>query len=82
MSKNQKLTTDELKSLRTALSEFNQMKVQLANNVLQQKGLIEAIDQVKDTYMHEEKKILDKYGSNARINLETGEITDKLETNA
>tara|TARA_R100000781_G_scaffold81254_1_gene50096 strand:- start:239 stop:484 length:246 start_codon:yes stop_codon:yes gene_type:complete len=80
MSKN-KLNKEELSSLRNALSEFNQAKVRLADTVMHQHALMSAVQQMRNSFQSEEKKLLDKYGNDSRINLETGEVTAKEKVN-
>lgn len=80
MSKN-KLNKEELSSLRKALSEFNQAKVRLADTVMHQHALMNAVQQMRNSFQSEEKKLLDKYGTDSRINLETGEVTAKEKVN-
>tara|TARA_R100001594_G_C3940900_1_gene240575 strand:+ start:416 stop:664 length:249 start_codon:yes stop_codon:yes gene_type:complete len=72
-----KLTKDELDSLRKSLKEFNQAKVRLADTLIQQDALLNIIKQLKQAFVQEEDKLLNKYGKDCRINLETGEVTQK-----
>ena len=79
MSK-KKLSKEELTSLRKKLTEFNQAKVKLADAVLHQEQLKGFISQLKEVFVSEEQKLLDKYGKDASINLETGEVTKQEPT--
>ena len=76
-----KLSKEELTSLRKRVGDYNQAKVQLADAVLRQQEITTAISQLKQIFVTEEKKLLDKYGEDTRINLETGEVTKKEKVN-
>ena len=74
-----KLTTDELNKLQELQKQFNSIKIQLGDSVLQQNQLIERMSEVKEAFKAEEKPLMEKYGVNATINLETGVVTEKPE---
>ena len=73
----QKLTKEELSSLRTSLGDFNKAKLKLADMVLHQENLMGVIKTLKEKFSADEDMILHKYGSDCRINLETGEVVKK-----
>tara|TARA_R100001510_G_scaffold57587_1_gene66305 strand:+ start:4674 stop:4922 length:249 start_codon:yes stop_codon:yes gene_type:complete len=70
-----KLKTEELAELRGALQNYNRAKVELADNELRKQMILGVIKEMKDSFGNKEKVLLQKYGKDAKINLETGEIT-------
>jgi len=72
-----KLTTDELTKLQSLQSEYNQLKIQLGDTVMQQSLLMKKIEDIRDKFKAEEGPLMEKYGKNATINLETGEVSEK-----
>ena len=74
-----KLTDDELTLLQGLQKEFSQAKLDLGNTVLQQQNLLKAVGEIREKFSGQEKVLMEKYGEDVTINLETGEITDKEE---
>lgn len=72
-----KLTDNELEVLRDLQQEFNQVKLDLGNTVLQQNTLMKNVDELREKFANKEKELMDKYGKDVTINLETGEVTEK-----
>ncbi len=79
MAKSKKLTEQELTQVQSMLNAFNQLKMQLGDVVLQQRVIIENIDKVKADYSVVEKELTEKYGDEAVINPQTGEVTEKAQ---
>ena len=71
------LSTEELTKLQTLQGEYNQLKMQLGDTLLQQSLLMTKIEEVRENFKNEEGPLMEKYGKNATINLETGEVTEK-----
>jgi hypothetical protein len=77
MDKNKKkLTEEELTLLQGLQAEFNTLKMNLGDTILQQNQLMEQVAEVKGKFQKEEITLMEKYGKNATINLETGDVTD------
>jgi|21_taG_2_1085346.scaffolds.fasta_scaffold00418_6 hypothetical protein len=74
-----KLTKDELANLQNLQKDFNTAKLELGNTVLQQSKIMESIEMIKSQFGEKEKELMDKYGKDVTINLETGEISEKEE---
>tara|TARA_R100000908_G_scaffold64532_1_gene48825 strand:- start:2442 stop:2714 length:273 start_codon:yes stop_codon:yes gene_type:complete len=74
-----KLTKDELANLQNLQKDFNTAKLELGNTVLQQSKIMESIEIIKSKFGEKEKELMDKYGKDVTINLETGEISEKEE---
>jgi hypothetical protein len=74
--KMRKLTEEELTLLQGLQAEFNTLKMNLGDTILQQNQLMEQVAEVKGKFQKEEITLMEKYGKNATINLETGDVTD------
>jgi len=71
-----KLTEEELTLLQGLQAEFNTLKMSLGDTILQQNQLMDKVAEVKEKFQKEEITLMEKYGKNATINLETGDVTD------
>jgi hypothetical protein len=74
-----KIEEKELLNLQTLNNEFNKLKVQLGDLTLQKHGLCLRVEELKASFQAAEKVLIDKYGVNSVINLETGEVKEKEE---
>ena len=72
-----KIEDQELKNLQELNTEFAQLKSQLGDLSLQKHGACLRVEQLKGVFQEQEKLLMDKYGVDAVINLETGEIKEK-----
>tara|TARA_R110000803_G_scaffold175264_2_gene237793 strand:- start:56 stop:292 length:237 start_codon:yes stop_codon:yes gene_type:complete len=75
------LTEQELDSIKKLTSDFNKLKVQLGDTVISQNILLKEIDKVKALFYQQEEKLIEKYGKDAVINIQTGEVDDALKEN-
>jgi hypothetical protein len=73
----EKITDAELKRLNDLNSEFNTIKAQLGDLTLQKHGLVLRVQDLKLEFQTAEKGLMDTYGKEAIINLETGEVKQK-----
>tara|TARA_R100000544_G_C2191661_1_gene42016 strand:+ start:162 stop:437 length:276 start_codon:yes stop_codon:yes gene_type:complete len=74
--KTKKLTEKELTVLQELQAEFNQLKMSLGDTILQQKQFMEQIEEVKGKFQEQELSLMEIYGKNATIDLQTGKVTD------
>ena len=72
-----KIKDEELKYLQDLNIEFNKIKTQLGDITLQEHGLVLQVQELKLQFQKAEKGLMETYGENAVINLETGEVKDK-----
>lgn len=70
----QQLTKEELDNIQSMLNEFNRKKISLGDTVIQQNTLMKEIEFLKEQYSKEEEKLIEKYGEDSVINVQTGEI--------
>jgi len=71
------LSKEELTLLQALQQEFNTVKMQLGDTILQQHQLMEKVADVKQKFAVQEVKLMEIYGKDAVINLENGEVTEK-----
>jgi|TARA_R110000787_G_scaffold206565_2_gene316740 hypothetical protein len=71
----EKLTTDELSKVQGYVSEFNTLKMKLGDTTLAQSALVLNVDSLKEEYNKYELSLMDKYGADAVVNVQSGEIT-------
>lgn len=69
-----KLTNEELERIQGLVTSFNTLKISLGDTVIQQNKLMSEIDEMKIEYAKEEENLVKKYGEDAVINIQTGEI--------
>ncbi|MCP4162806.1 MAG: hypothetical protein GY760_22325 [Deltaproteobacteria bacterium] len=74
-----KIEEKELQSLQTLNVEFNKLKTNLGDLALQKHGICLRVEELKTEFSHLERDLMTKYGKDAVINLETGEIKEKEE---
>jgi len=72
-----KVTDIELQTIRTLNTEFNKKKMALGELELQKLDVIRNIGSIQEQFGIQEKKLIDKYGPDSVLNMDTGEITKK-----
>lgn len=75
----QVLTAEELDKLKSIIAEDGKIKAQIGALELQKQTLFAAAAELNKVYAEQEKELIEKYGQNLNINIETGEITPKEE---
>jgi len=71
------ITQDELNLIQTMNSDFAKAKMGLGDIELQKQSLFKHIEELKSVFGHHEKMLIDKYGADSVINMQTGEVTKK-----
>lgn len=74
---NQTLTAEELDFIQKGTQEFTKIKIALGDLELKKQSLITQADKVMEAFSNNEKVLIEKYGSTAVINMQTGEVTHK-----
>jgi hypothetical protein len=72
-----KLTKNELETIQSLVNEFNQTKIKLGDTVISQATLLKKVEELKISYAKQEQGLIKKYGDDAVINIETGEVSEK-----
>lgn len=71
------LTTEELNFIKQGAAEFTKVKTSLGELELQKQGLIKKAEEIAQAFANNEKVLIEKYGADAVINMQTGEVTHK-----
>jgi hypothetical protein len=74
---NVQVTQEELTKIQELNSDFNKAKMAIADAELQKQAMIRIVDELKVQFSLHEKLLIEKYGKDAVINLQTGEVTQK-----
>ena len=72
-----KLSKEEVKELQDLNTEFSKKKMQIGDIEVQKSLIISEINQIKLQFAQNEKKLIEKYGKDSVINLQTGEVQQK-----
>jgi len=72
-----KVTEQELAKIQEMNSDFNKSKMALGDLELQKQNIIRHIDLLKKEFAEHEKSLIEKYGKDSVINVQTGEVTQK-----
>jgi hypothetical protein len=75
----QTVTQEELSKINELNSEFNKAKMAIGDVELQKNQILRHIELLKTEFSAQEKELIEKYGADAVINIQTGEITRKQE---
>jgi len=75
MAKAKKLTKEELEKVTGAVSQMNQLKINLADLDLQKMQLYKVFEQFSENLSTEQKALEEKYGD-VSIDIVTGEMKD------
>lgn len=76
---NAQVTQEELTKIQELNSEFNKAKMAIGDVELQKLTIIRHIEELKLEFSAHEKQLIEKYGADAVINIQTGEVTHKTE---
>lgn len=73
------LEKNELESIQSMNDAFSKLKLALADAELQKHQIVQAIDELRAKFAVQEKALVEKYGVDTVINIQTGEVTQKKE---
>jgi hypothetical protein len=73
----QVLSVEELESVNRLNAEFSKAKMAIGDVELQKQNILRHIEVLKNEFAAQEKLLIEKYGADSVINLQTGEITNK-----
>lgn len=71
------LTEEELTTIRVMNEQFNKAKMALGEVELEKHSILKRIDEMQVHFSANEKMLIEKYGENAVINIQTGEVTEQ-----
>jgi len=72
-----KLTEQELEFIKTGTSEYNKIKMSIGEYELQKQNLVLQAEKIREAFSNNEKILIEKYGTDSVINIQTGEVTQK-----
>jgi len=72
-----KLSKEELEQLQQLNTEFTKMKISLGDLEIQKSSIISEIAAIKMKFSQHEMKLIEKYGEESVINIQTGEVQQK-----
>lgn len=75
----QTVTQEELAKINELNAEFNKAKMAIGDVELQKQNILRHIELLKTEFSTQEKTLIEKYGADAIVNVQTGEITRKKE---
>lgn len=73
-----KLAKEELEKVQGLVNDFNSLKIQLGDTVITQQALLRKVEELKIAYAQEEAVLIEKYGQDSVINVQTGEVTESI----
>jgi len=76
---NEQVTQEELTKIQELNSEFNKAKMAIGDVELQKLQILNHIEGLKIQFSAHEKELIEKYGKDAVINIQTGEVTHKTD---
>jgi len=71
------LLNEELSKIQELNNEFNKVKMVIVDCEIQKHNALRHIDELRKEFSSYEKMLIDKYGKDAVINIQTGEVTQK-----
>ena len=71
------LSKEQLELLQGLQKQFNDSKFEIADLEIKKADLITSIAGIKAKFAEQEKSLMEEFGSNAVINLQTGEVKDQ-----
>lgn len=72
-----KLTSEELDFIKNGTAQYNAVKSKIGDLEIQKAKLISEADAIVKAFLINEKTLIEKYGENAVINMDSGEVTQK-----
>ena len=72
-----KLNKEELEKIHKLMTDFHQIQIQLGDTTITQHNLLAKVDELKIQYAEEENLLIEKYGQDAVINVQTGDVQQK-----
>ena len=72
-----KLETEELNFIKESTAKLNNAKSILGELEIKKYEILSQIDSLKKEYQTREKQLIENYGLDSVINMETGEVTKK-----
>lgn len=72
---NQKLEQEELQTVQNMLAAFEQLKSKIGDTEITKAKLLNQVSALQNQYTEYEKVLVEKYGTDVKIDVQTGNIT-------
>lgn len=71
------LTNEELSNIQDMNKKFTNLKISLGEMELNKQSLFREVESLRVLFAKQENELIEKYGINSVINMQTGEVTQK-----
>ena len=71
------LTKEELEAIQQMNAEYNRLRLNISDLEMQKHSVLMMLDSLREKFSNHERLLIDRYGEDAVINMQTGEITNK-----
>jgi hypothetical protein len=76
---NKTLTAQELTVIQDMNAEFSKLKMAIGDLEMQKSNILKTIEMIRSEFGKHESALIEKYGKDSVINIQTGEVTNKQE---
>jgi|TARA_R100000935_G_scaffold14381_1_gene28840 hypothetical protein len=77
-----KLSDEQLKGVHDLQNEFNSTKMALADAAFKQSLIVKKLGEIQTSFQEMEASLIEEFGQDSVINLQTGEVKSKEEAEA
>ena len=71
------LTKEELEAIQQMNAEYNRLRLNISDLEMQKHSVLMTLDSLREKFSNHERLWIERYGADAVINMQTGEITNK-----
>ena len=71
------LTKEELEAIQQMNAEYNRLRLNISDLEMQKHSVLMMLDSLREKFSNHERLLIERYGVDAVINMQTGEITNK-----
>ena len=71
------LTKEELEAIQQMNAEYNRLRLNISDLEMQKHSVLMTLDSLREKFSNHERLLIERYGEDAVINMQTGEITNK-----
>ena len=71
------LTKEELEAIQQMNAEYNRLRLNISDLEMQKHSVLMMLDSLREKFSNHESLLIERYGADAVINMQTGEITNK-----
>ena len=71
------LTKEELEAIQQMNAEYNRLRLNISDLEMQKHSVLMMLDSLREKFSNHERLLIERYGADAVINMQTGEITNK-----